>query len=184
MASDAEVRGHSRHSWIHYGGHTFVNYTVPDSYGLLSWSLYEGEVGVAIPMLEVVAHLLLCMSILSVLVLIWFRKRPRKEVIIADAWAPVQPGDYAVRLYNFVGGADLLLAILTLLLMTAPIPHRGSFANWVYASARLAQPPRQPQDCFPDTPPPLPWPSPPASSVALVGVRPREGGRARVVCKC
>ena len=133
MASHARGSAIFPRQIIHYGGHTFVNYTVPPGYSWFAWSIYQGEDRLEVPMLEVVAQVLLVMSILSVLVLIWFRKRPPKDPIIGDSWAPARTVDYAVRLYNFVGIADLLLAIMTLLLMTVPIAHSGTFANWLYA---------------------------------------------------
>ncbi|KOO34968.1 serine threonine protein kinase 1 ctr1 [Chrysochromulina tobinii] len=116
---------------------TFRNYTIGPGYCLLTWSIYEGQDRLDVPMLEVVSHVLLVMSILSVLVLIWFRKRPTKDLLLQDSWGTVRVSDCAIRLYNFVGMADLLMAILTLLLMTAPIPHEDDFAHWVYTSRGL-----------------------------------------------
>ena len=123
---------------VHYGGQTFRNYTIGPGYCLLTWSIYEGQDRLDVPMLEVVSHVLLVMSILSVLVLIWFRKRPTKELLLQDSWGTVRVSDCAIRLDNCVGMAALLMAILTLLLMTAPIPHEDDFAHWVYTCARAA----------------------------------------------
>mgnify|MGYP000982516575 CR=1 FL=1 len=151
---------------VHYGGQTFRNYTIGPGYCLLTWSIYEGQDRLDVPMLEVVSHVLLVMSILSVLVLIWFRKRPTKDLLLQDSWGTVRVSDCAIRLYNFVGMADLLMAILTLLLMTAPIPHEDDFAHWVYTCARAALarliPPSSPTRRPP--PPPLGSPPPPPSS--------------------
>ena len=147
---------------VHYGGQTFRNYTIGPGYCLLTWSIYEGQDRLDVPMLEVVSHVLLVMSILSVLVLIWFRKRPTKELLLQDSWGTVRVSDCAIRLYNFVGMADLLMAILTLLLMTAPIPHEDDFAHWVYTCARAALARHMPPSRLTRRPSPSPsFPVPP-----------------------
>jgi hypothetical protein len=107
----------------------------------LAASIYtnEGD-GVAVPLLELSAHAVLCLSIMSVMVLIARRKRSRKATV-ADSWEPVAAMDVAVWLYLIIGTLDLLGALLTLVLMAVPIKHDGAFSHAVYACEELSTSP-------------------------------------------
>ena len=88
--------------------------------------------GVAVPIVELVAHAFLVLSLCVVLMRIAFHKRTRKLMIV-DSWEPLQTTDVAVRVFTVVAALALIASMLALVLMLIPMPHDGVFVSCVYA---------------------------------------------------
>ena len=121
---------------IHYAGSTTNITHVTTALAVLTACIYPDEaVGVEVPLLELIAHGLLVVSVAGAFVAIARRRRTNK-LAIADSWEPLPTSDVAVRFFTLVAATDLVAAVLAFVLMCVPVVHDGVFATCVYAGAR------------------------------------------------
>ena len=112
----------------------------------LTASIWPNQgVGVAVPLLEVIAHGLLVTSLAAVLLCIALHRRKHKRAV-ADSWESLPAADVAVRCFLVIAGADLFLSALVFLVMCLPVEHNGAYVAFVYAgtlreTSKLAPPP-------------------------------------------
>lgn len=117
---------------FYYGHHT---HNISESaLAIFSASIYGGLAdGIAVPIVELIAHAVLMLSLIVVLLRIALRSRTRK-LLVADSWSPVPATDVAVRLFTALAALALLVTMLELGLMFVPMRHDGIFVTVVYAS--------------------------------------------------
>ena len=131
------------------------NVSNPEALAIFSASIYPDEAGgVAVPLVELIAHGLLVLSIAAAFLSIAFHRRTAKYAA-SDSWEQLPTADVAVKFFTAVAALDLAMAMSVFVIMCVPVVHDGAFATWVYAGA-LPLPPhlRSPHS------PPLPSPSP------------------------
>ena len=143
------------------------NVSNPEALAALSASIYPDEAGgVAVPLVELIAHGLLVLSIAAAFLSIAFHRRTRKYAA-SDSWEQLPTADVAVKFFTAIAAVDLAMATSVFVIMCVPVVHDGAFATWVYAGA-LPLPPSPPSiplhsPPLPSAPlhsPPLPSPSP------------------------
>ena len=137
---------------FHYGGLT-LNVTAFSVSAFTACIWPDGPTGMPVPIIELVAHAVLLISITCAMIRVAFRRRqgPHKYVV-SDAWLPVSADDFTgvMRLLTVVVGLEVAAALLTVAVMVLPITHNGAFVTSVYA--RESPPPPPPRALPPSSP--------------------------------
>lgn len=116
---------------FHYGDHT---HNISEAaLRVFSFSIYSGEAeGFAVPVVELIAHAVLVISLIFVLIRIAIRRRTQK-LLVSDSWLPVPTADMAVRVFTGLAALALLVTTLELGLMFVRMHHNGAFVAIVFA---------------------------------------------------
>lgn len=91
----------------------------------------KGSPGVPVPVVELLAHGLLVLSLLCAFLGIAARRRTGKRAV-SDSWELLPAVDVAVKLFTAITAGFLIASLLAFVLMFVPVNHTGIFPACIY----------------------------------------------------